>query len=42
MILACYFYVEDPRLAFKARSDCYFEILRVLGENQIAFAGPAA
>jgi small-conductance mechanosensitive channel len=39
--LACYFYVEEPRLAYKARSDCYFEILRVLRENKIAFAGPA-
>ena len=39
--LTCYFYVEEPRLAFEARSASYLEILRVLQENQIAFAGPA-
>ena len=39
--LSCYFYVEQPQLAYKARSDCYLEILRVLQDNKIAFAGPA-
>jgi hypothetical protein len=40
--LTCHFYVEDPSQAYRARSDSYLEILRVLQEHQIAFAGPAA
>jgi small-conductance mechanosensitive channel len=39
--LTCYFYVDEPSQAYRARSDSYLEILRVLQENQIAFAGPA-
>jgi small-conductance mechanosensitive channel len=39
--LTCYFYVEEPGAAYKARSESYLEILRVLQENKIAFAGPA-
>ncbi len=40
--LTCGFYVEEPRMAYKARSDCYFELLDVLQANKIAFAGPGA
>ena len=40
--LTCYFYVDEPSQAYRARSDSYLEILRVLQENRIAFAGPAA
>jgi small-conductance mechanosensitive channel len=39
--LTCCFYVDGPRLAAKARSDGYFELMRVLQESKIAFAGPA-
>lgn len=39
--LTCHFYVEEPRQVLAARSDSYLEILRVLQEHKIAFAGPA-
>jgi potassium-dependent mechanosensitive channel len=39
--LTCYFFVEEPHLAYKARSDSYFEILETLRKSEIAFAGPA-
>ena len=42
MNLSCYFYAEDPREAFRLRSDCYLQIMETLRERGIAFAGVAA
>lgn len=39
--LTCSFFVDEARLAYRARSDCYTQILRALQDNKIAFAGPA-
>jgi small-conductance mechanosensitive channel len=39
--LICSFFVAEARLAYRARSDCYAEILAVLQQNKITFAGPA-
>ncbi len=40
--LSCYFYAEEPREAFRLRSDCYFQIMETLRDRDIAFAGVAA
>jgi hypothetical protein len=40
--LSCHFYAEEPREAFRLRSDCYFEIMETLRDRDIAFAGVAA
>ena len=40
--LSCYFFAEDPREAFRLRSDCYLQIMETLRERGIAFAGVVA
>jgi small-conductance mechanosensitive channel len=35
----CYFYVEDPRILYKTRSDLYFRVLHTLEAQNVAFMG---
>ncbi|HEY1751841.1 MAG TPA: DUF3772 domain-containing protein [Caulobacteraceae bacterium] len=37
--LTCNLYVGDPRLAYRVRSECYFEVLDGLAHYSIGFAG---